>query len=223
MFNLASKIKFTGLTGIVAFDRNGDRHPNYWLWRMNENRTKMELWTEVQMINPENERINFEMPARWGTADGKPPPDVPVCGFLNELCPEDLSKRTYAIIGGISAVVIFLIITVALALAWKKRKAEEQIKSMLWKIDIDQIEWIRSNKSRSKLSLKSVRSLTDIEQAEHIGIDNVEAGSNIAYHRGALVSAEVIRISNNLLLSRKELVELNQVIAVYFYEFFPPS
>ncbi len=29
----------------------------------------------------------------WGTLDGEPPPDTPLCGFYNELCLEDTTGR----------------------------------------------------------------------------------------------------------------------------------
>ena len=33
-----------------------------------------------------SQRVNLTVNGHWGTVDGQPPPNIPICGLRNELC-----------------------------------------------------------------------------------------------------------------------------------------
>ena len=39
------------------------------------------------------QKVFVLLPITWATEDGLPPPDTPVCGFMDELCPPDATGK----------------------------------------------------------------------------------------------------------------------------------
>ncbi|XP_036362849.1 atrial natriuretic peptide receptor 1-like [Octopus sinensis] len=101
---LAKKTEFSGMSGKVEFDDNGDRDPFYWVWDYTSP-TGIPRIIAVGSASPlyGQKAISFLWKPKWKTANGKPPPDIPVCGFDDELCPVDESIKNTIILGSLGA------------------------------------------------------------------------------------------------------------------------
>ena len=77
---------FTGITGNVTIDANGDRISTYSLLDLNPETGNFETIAKLirnNLIYLPNKTIH------WAGGRTSPPPDVPKCGFDGSLCPND--------------------------------------------------------------------------------------------------------------------------------------
>ncbi|KAK2163896.1 hypothetical protein LSH36_72g00037 [Paralvinella palmiformis] len=169
MFENAKHKQFEGITGQVVIDSNGDRDPNYWVYYLN---------TEDKIYD----RVSIDTPGRWLTLDGKPPPDTPICGYLGEKC---TSARDAAIGGGVGASAVVTIALVIGYIFYRRRKMEEELRNMLWRIKPDDVNIVRSDKNMSITSQRK------------------------AVYKGAIVMMQPIDTSNQIQLTREDHLELN--------------
>ena len=73
-------------------DLNGDRISNYAVWHLPKDGEQYEVLLEV-MMETEDDTIIAMSYRNWGATGTTPPDDVPKCGFQDELCPEDSSRK----------------------------------------------------------------------------------------------------------------------------------
>ncbi|KAI5645832.1 adenylate and guanylate cyclase catalytic domain-containing protein [Phthorimaea operculella] len=126
------KTSFSGITGEVVIDDNGDRLASYSLLDMNPETSKFEV---VATYMTANESLQFipERPIHWAGGRLTPPPDTPECGFDGSLCPDN-SLPVYAILSIVlsSVVVILAILSVFI---YRHYKLEAEIAMMTWRVN----------------------------------------------------------------------------------------
>ncbi|KAJ2954872.1 hypothetical protein O0L34_g3193 [Tuta absoluta] len=126
------KTSFSGITGEVVIDDNGDRLASYSLLDMNPETSKFEV---VATYMTANESLQFikERPIHWAGGRLTPPPDTPECGFDGSLCPDN-SLPVYAILSIVlsSVVVILAVLSVFI---YRHYKLEAEIAMMTWRVN----------------------------------------------------------------------------------------
>uniref|UniRef100_A0A8C7ZQQ9 Guanylate cyclase n=1 Tax=Oryzias sinensis TaxID=183150 RepID=A0A8C7ZQQ9_9TELE len=83
---LIFNVLFAGASGLVHFDEEGERYLDYSIYDLQheENKTKF-----VPILHFESESKNIRPTSMFGSVvwpKGRPPTDMPECGFNNELC-----------------------------------------------------------------------------------------------------------------------------------------
>lgn len=82
---------FTGITGNVTIDANGDRVSSYSLLDLNPKTGNFEIIAKLikdKLIYLPGKSIH------WAGGRKTPPPEVPKCGFNGSLCPNDCMFST---------------------------------------------------------------------------------------------------------------------------------
>lgn len=77
---------FTGITGNVTIDSNGDRISAYSLLDMNPSTGRFEIVAHFL-----HNRLEFasEKEIHWAGGREQAPPDRPICGYDGSLCPDN--------------------------------------------------------------------------------------------------------------------------------------
>ncbi|KAK3793475.1 hypothetical protein RRG08_055773, partial [Elysia crispata] len=103
---------FSGITGTVSIDRNGDRNVDYSLLDLNTDTETFEVVADYFGNNKQYTAYR-DRKIRWAAGRAGPPPDTPVCGFDNSKCPpkEPFPEYVIVIIVLGSSLVIVLIVT----------------------------------------------------------------------------------------------------------------
>ena len=86
----------------------------------------------------------------WTVGKG-PPPDVPTCGFEGEIC----ETFDINVIWLCLALVLLVVLVIGSLLIFKRSKEAEDIASMTWKIELEEIKEIRYRYRYAKLFLSS--------------------------------------------------------------------
>ncbi|CAD5124700.1 DgyrCDS12963 [Dimorphilus gyrociliatus] len=90
MMSITKNRKFKTKFGDGTIDSNGDRLPNYLLWRYDTTTGSYRQWLNITFnteIHSNRSEINTIYNHKWSTKNQLPPPDIPLCGFKHELCP----------------------------------------------------------------------------------------------------------------------------------------
>jgi hypothetical protein len=74
-------------------DLNGDRLSNYAVWHLPRDGSQYQVLLDVRMDTEEATIIATSF-RDWGPTGTLPPEDVPRCGFRDELCPADSSRKS---------------------------------------------------------------------------------------------------------------------------------
>ncbi|ELU03537.1 hypothetical protein CAPTEDRAFT_201025, partial [Capitella teleta] len=135
------QVNFQGMTGEVRMDNDGDREPNYWMYRYDPVLDKMDNYLTISMYQPYDQRISVDKPHLWFTRNGEAPKDVPKCGLSNEFCPESKSERDLIIITVFILVVLIAGSGSAAAIVFRRKKLEHELQMMLWKINYSDIQF----------------------------------------------------------------------------------
>ncbi|XP_070580962.1 guanylate cyclase 32E-like [Ptychodera flava] len=169
---IIEKIKnrsYESVTGTLAFiDNKGDAESNFTVIARQRTQTTpgygMLPVGLFQMINGTvvyvpKEKVSID----W--VSGKPPVDEPPCGFRGERCPI-IESHTDKIVGGTIGGIMLIIIIIA-AVVYRNWKYEQDLASLLWKIDYRDINIRGDNnlfRSSSRMSLRSLESIqsTDV-------------------------------------------------------------
>lgn len=135
-------------------NENGDAQGNYTLLSLQTVKNLTGLYPIGHFdINHESLPTIHLKSLNW--PQGSPPRDVPICGFKNELCLQEYSTRE--IIMGVSGG-IAVVLSVVLILAYRNYKYEQELDSLLWKIEADELhedEYTPNNGKSSQMSLNS--------------------------------------------------------------------
>lgn len=78
---------------MVYIDTNGDRIGDYTIWHLHQHGHVYQPMITVYMTKDKGRRVEINDRRFWGASGMKPPPDTPVCGFYNELCPHDTTSK----------------------------------------------------------------------------------------------------------------------------------
>ncbi|KAL3842855.1 hypothetical protein ACJMK2_020836 [Sinanodonta woodiana] len=180
---------------------------------------------------------------RWPTKDGRPPPDIPICGFNGEKCAAKHEEEYVGIILGasISASVVFTL-AVAVHLLLRRYRRLQFLQSMLWQVKLEEIDFLTSwimgsirasfrNLHKRKLSSKVSK------RSQHKGHYNINIlGYNkkgnqspdnnrkhldhggmfgsVASVRGSLTSVKRLSFRVNVSLTKSMTLDLNQLMEI---------
>ncbi|EDV94937.1 GH13987 [Drosophila grimshawi] len=125
---------FTGITGNVTIDSNGDRISAYSLLDMNPNTGRFEIVAHFL-----HNRLEFESEKEIHWAGGREiaPPDRPICGYDGSLCPDN-SLPGYAILSIVLGTMV-IVMAVCFFFGYRHYIAEAEINSMSWKVSLEDV------------------------------------------------------------------------------------
>ncbi|RDD47549.1 Atrial natriuretic peptide receptor 1 [Trichoplax sp. H2] len=213
---------FTGVTGEVVIDQNGDRDPDYVLQNLiNGAYVDIGLYVSAQQ--------NFSMtPGKvvvWPGNTTVVPKDIPPCGWRNEKCSGNLSVLGGAIGGSVAALIILF--SAIFYYLWRKSRFEADLSSSLWKIDYNEIIFnvkpganmfgsMVSTKPQGVSRPSSAVSVRQKNKADAISIgsasyvEDMQIFTSMGLYRGNFVAIKMIH-KKHIDLSRALLIELKQV------------
>ncbi|KAL5017257.1 hypothetical protein ScPMuIL_006846 [Solemya velum] len=155
----APDITFDGIESQVSYNQNGDRESQFWIMDFTEPDASSRILALIDESKPQNEALTIWKHFNWQTADNTPPMDAPVCGFHDELCPEDnddYNTMTITLCG----VCVFIFVITVVGFKIRKKQIEIATLNTLWKIDYSEIVFSNSNHCISFRGLKSCPSIT---------------------------------------------------------------
>ncbi|XP_068157470.1 atrial natriuretic peptide receptor 1 isoform X1 [Drosophila tropicalis] len=125
---------FTGITGNVTIDANGDRLSAYSLLDMNPSTGRFEIVAHFL-----HNRLEFEAnkEIHWAGDREEAPPDQPSCGYDGALCPDN-SLPGYAILSIVLGIMV-IIMAVCFFFGYRHYIAEAEINSMSWKVSLEDV------------------------------------------------------------------------------------
>ncbi|ULU09938.1 hypothetical protein L5515_000445 [Caenorhabditis briggsae] len=137
---------FVGITGNVSIDLNGDRYSDYSLLDLDPNSDK---FVEVAYYSGASNQLKTVGNLHW--VGGKPPTDLPICGYDKSKCPQGYPLHVYLLMGS------FLLILVLVGLFiffWRRYKLEQELAAMSWKIRWEELDGEESQKKEKKKAKK---------------------------------------------------------------------
>ncbi|KAH9504637.1 Nitrogen permease reactivator protein [Bulinus truncatus] len=139
---------YIGAASMVQLDKDGNRAINFSISDMTDE--KAGTFTTVGNYNIITKELTTgsRYTKNWPAGDNFVL-DVPVCGFLRELCPPS-SDYTVAIAGGIVGCLIILSIGIIILLRIQYRKQTRDL--YWWKITIDELQPVHKTVTKSNLS-----------------------------------------------------------------------
>ncbi|VDK53509.1 unnamed protein product [Gongylonema pulchrum] len=96
--------RFSGITGNVSIDENGDRYSDYSLLDLDPQQGK---FVEVAYYSGASNELKQVAEFHW--VGGSPPKDSPICGWDHSKCPEGYPFYVYLLSG--SAVFILVLMS----------------------------------------------------------------------------------------------------------------
>ncbi|KAI8046866.1 atrial natriuretic peptide receptor 1 isoform X2 [Drosophila gunungcola] len=125
---------FTGITGNVTIDANGDRLSAYSLLDMNPTTGRFEIVAHFL-----HNRLEFEAnkEIHWAGDREEAPPDRPSCGYDGALCPDN-SLPGYAILSIVLGTMV-VVMAVCFFFGYRHYIAEAEINSMSWKVSLEDV------------------------------------------------------------------------------------
>ncbi|KAH8271442.1 hypothetical protein KR018_010761, partial [Drosophila ironensis] len=125
---------FTGITGNVTIDANGDRLSAYSLLDMNPKTGHFEIVAHFL-----HNRLEFEANKviHWAGDREEAPPDRPDCGYDGSLCPDN-SLPGYAILSIVLGTMV-VVMAVCFFFGYRHYIAEAEINSMSWKVSLEDV------------------------------------------------------------------------------------
>ncbi|XP_017119065.1 atrial natriuretic peptide receptor 1 isoform X2 [Drosophila elegans] len=125
---------FTGITGNVTIDANGDRLSAYSLLDMNPTTGRFEIVAHFL-----HNRLEFEAnkEIHWAGDREEAPPDRPSCGYDGALCPDN-SLPGYAILSIVLGTMV-VVMAVCFYFGYRHYIAEAEINSMSWKVSLEDV------------------------------------------------------------------------------------
>ncbi|XP_064612574.1 atrial natriuretic peptide receptor 1-like [Liolophura sinensis] len=207
----AKKMVFKGVSGLVAFDENGDRQPTCSLYYVKPDGNKFVLWAEAILSNPPGQRMEIKEDIIWRTEDGSVPRDTPECGFTGELCIEPEADTKILILTVVFVVLLAILGIICIVLYIRKIIMNQNIRQLLWRVNFSDISFVDMNKfqrslaslrfgmtgSSSRLSRRgsSVGGSTSLTST----LDNFESGqifTKVALYKGRLSSVKFVHAVN---------------------------
>ncbi|XP_025416867.1 atrial natriuretic peptide receptor 1-like isoform X4 [Sipha flava] len=202
---------FTGITGDVNIDANGDRIADYSLLDMDPETNEFKIVANYIGVKQSLEYVPG-MSIHWAGGRTNPPPDTPACGFDNSLCK---TMPGYAILSIVLSSVV-VILAIASALIYRHYKLEAEIASMTWKVSYNDIikvpqdKWrmsmtslIRRNSQRTVISEDLMSLMSQCEYGRQMFIQT-------AFYKGNKVALKTLKRSR-LELTRARLLELKRL------------
>ncbi|XP_065320096.1 receptor-type guanylate cyclase gcy-28-like isoform X1 [Gordionus sp. m RMFG-2023] len=122
---------FTGITGNVSIDANGDRYTDYSLWDLNPNTGRFQV--VLNYYGKENSLL--EVPGKaihWAGGRSTPPLDQPECGYDGSLCRKKEFPKYAIVITFLGSLVCLL--SILSFFIYRRYRLEAELGAMKWKI-----------------------------------------------------------------------------------------
>ncbi|XP_062126281.1 atrial natriuretic peptide receptor 1 isoform X1 [Drosophila sulfurigaster albostrigata] len=202
---------FTGITGNVTIDSNGDRISAYSLLDMNPDTGRFEIVAHFL-----HNRLEFESEKEihWAGGREQAPPDRPICGYDGSLCPDN-SLPGYAILSIILATLI-IIMAVCFFFGYRHYIAEAEINSMSWKVSLEDVMFRDSADHGMRGSFHSL--VKQSSQLTLMSEDMVSINGDrqifipVGMYRKSKVAIKSIEVQNvQTVLSRSLMLELKRM------------
>ncbi|XP_039608847.1 atrial natriuretic peptide receptor 1 [Polypterus senegalus] len=150
----------TGIQGDVTIDENGDRESDYMMYQIQNDENGSFVVVAKYFGNKKTYEQVPGFQILWPGGRTSVPLDIPMCGFKGEFCNNHQKGANSIIIAAGVMGCLFVIVTVALSLIYRKYKLQEKASKMLWKVDFNDLTWIqgKQNSSMYKLSHYTVKS-----------------------------------------------------------------
>ncbi|KAG5264287.1 hypothetical protein AALO_G00252030 [Alosa alosa] len=139
---------------------------------------------------------------------GKPPPDVPICGFKND-APACLAKTVTMrqMISIVVCFVLFIIITVTVFI-YRKLKLEKELAAQLWRVQWEDIQMSNLEKALRRACSKLTLSLRGSNYGSLLTMEgNIQIYTKTGYYKAAIKYVNKKRIE----LTRTVLFELKHM------------
>ncbi|EDW15120.1 atrial natriuretic peptide receptor 1 isoform X1 [Drosophila mojavensis] len=202
---------FTGITGNVTIDSNGDRISAYSLLDMNPTTGRFEIVAHFL-----HNRLEFESEKEihWAGGRDQAPPDRPICGYDGSLCPDN-SLPGYAILSIVLGIMV-VIMAVCFFFGYRHYKAEAEINSMSWKVSLDDVMFRDAADHVMRGSFHSL-----VKQSSQLTLMSEDMGSingdrqifiPVGMYRKSKVAIKPIELDNvQGILSRSLMLELKRM------------
>ncbi|KAM7315091.1 atrial natriuretic peptide receptor 1 [Ixodes scapularis] len=198
---------FTGITGTVRINENGDRDADYSILDMDPVTKEFQVVANYFGVNKSFSDVPGRM-IHWPGGKRLPPPDTPRCGFDGSKCPdEELPK--YAIVSGVLSGLV-VILCVVFFFIYRHFRLEAELASMTWKIRWEEIS-ISAPGFGSRLSLtRASLASSNSSEAMFFGDGRRQMFIGTGLYKGMVVA---IRPFNKMKLevTRSLLVELKNM------------
>lgn len=212
---------FTGITGNVVINSNGDRISDYSLLDMNPTTGNFEIVAnyhqDTGLVHVDDRKIH------WSGGRDTAPPDKPICGFDNSLCP-DTSLPGYAILSIILGVAVILMVIISI-IGYRHYKLEAEINSMTWRVNWNDVLPCNPN-SKHRNSIHSFA-----KRGSQVTIYSEDLGSlggdrqlfiTTGFYKGCKaaikkINGREINLNRNLMLQLKKMKDLQHDHLVRFY------
>ncbi|XP_077525158.1 atrial natriuretic peptide receptor 1-like [Amblyomma americanum] len=212
---------FTGITGTVRINENGDRDADYSILDMDPVTKEFQVVANYFGVN----KSFSDVPGRsihWPGGKRVPPPDTPRCGFDGSKCPdEELPK--YAIVSGVLSGLV-VILCVVFFFIYRHFKLEAELASMTWKIRWEEISssppgHFKKFGSRMSLTRASLAS-SNSSEAMFFG-DRRQVFIGTGFYKGMVVAIRPfnklkLEITRSLLMELKNMKDLQHDHIVRF-------
>jgi len=143
--NITSKMwnrTFTGITGNVSIDSNGDRYSDYSLLDLDPLQDK---FVEVAYYSGASNELKQMTNFHW--VGDVPPKDTPICGWDHSKCPEGYPFYVYLLIG---AAVVILVLAFGFFFFYRRYRLEAELAAMSWKIRWEELDGDSGEKREKK-------------------------------------------------------------------------
>ncbi|KAB0802102.1 hypothetical protein PPYR_04288 [Photinus pyralis] len=134
---------------MVYIDENGDAGGNYTLIARKHLKNHCEEYGlfpigTFGLEDPKSGLPSLRMFENFNWVGGRPPVALPQCGFRGEHCVSNTVEITFGVAGGVC-----LIILISAAILYRNWRYEQELDSLLWKIDYKDIE-LKINNNEDK-------------------------------------------------------------------------
>ncbi|XP_038064179.1 guanylate cyclase 32E-like [Patiria miniata] len=175
---------YQSITGLGrTIDANGDANANVSVYTIqkDENSTYGHIIAPVAIFQDYNDTQVYAAHAKakidW--VGGRPPLAEPKCGFFGKKCPPPEVNHTGKIVAGALSGV-GLIIMIILAVWYRNWRYEQELASLIWKIDFDDINMRKNDPFGSRFSLITTDSRGSIFKSQLYTKVGVYKGSVVA-------------------------------------------
>lgn len=204
---------FSGVSGVVKMDGNGDREMDFAVWDMTDldsgefQLVSVYKGSTKQLVSQDG--LSFQWPG------GSPPPDVPECGFKNDK-PACLA-RTVTMHQMVAIVIcfVFVIIVTITVFIYRKLKLENELVAQLWRVSWEDIQMSNLEKSMRRTCSRLTMSLKGSNLGSLMTMEgNVQIYTKTGYYKGNLAAIKYIN-KKRIELTRKVLFELKHMRDVH--------
>ncbi|KAK5645421.1 hypothetical protein RI129_006721 [Pyrocoelia pectoralis] len=141
IINSLKRLHYKSAMGYMVYiDENADAGGNYTLIARKHLKNRCDEYGlfPIGTFGLEDRKTglpSLRMFEQFNWVGGKPPVSLPRCGFRGEHCVSNTIEITSGVAGG-----IFLILLISAAILYRNWKYEQELDSLLWKIDYKEIE-----------------------------------------------------------------------------------